>query len=108
MIIDNRELTPQQIAQAKMAGIPADRPGLLDTYPRMLYKKGEPDLNEASHNLATDANGGTALLPIGGHKNIITRIVLDEDEELTALGDGWETNVDRALKVGEKPAKQAA
>jgi len=35
----DRDFTPAEIIHAKKAGIPADRPGLLGPYPRMLYKK---------------------------------------------------------------------
>jgi hypothetical protein len=103
-----RQFSQVEIAHMRLAGVPADRPGLLGTYPRMLYKKGDPNANEGVHNLATDANGGTEVLPIDGHKDIITSIVSSEDEELASLEEGWAVSIDAALKVGAKPAKQAA
>lgn len=101
-----RQFSAAEMAHMRLAGMPADRPGLLGTYPRMLYKKGEPNLNEGAHNLATDANGGTEVLPIDGHKDIITKVVQSEDEELLASEDGWETSITEALKA--KQTKQAA
>lgn len=100
----NLELSPAQVAAAKMAGIPADRPGLLGDYPRMMYRKGTPNANDSSHNLAADANGGLSVLPIQGHKDIVTRVVDTMDEELLAAEDGWHETIDKALAPVAKKA----
>lgn len=107
---DNRELTPAQIAAARMAGIPADRPGLLGEYPKMLFRKRKPGDEAAIHNLATDANGGVSELPIQGEKNIVTLIVDSLDAELQASEEGWVDSVAKAAPKDAAPvsAKKAA
>lgn len=95
------ELTAAQIAAAQMAGIPADRPGLLGEYPKMLFKKGV--LGTGAHDLASDANGGASLLPIQGRTDIITRVVEDEADELAAADEGW---VDKIDKIAADEAKR--
>jgi len=98
----DRELSPAEIVHAKMAGIPADRPGLLGDYPKMLYRKGKPALGE--HALASDANGGLASLPIAGHDGVTTLTVASADEELAALEDGWHVTIAAAVAPAAKKA----
>lgn len=104
-MLSEKELTPAQILQAKMAGIPGDRPGLGGEYPKMLFKKGTPD--PESHALASDTNGGVALLPIQGHKDVITMTVDDVDAELTASEQGWFDRIEKALAAGKKAVSNA-
>jgi len=104
MAVD-RELSPAEIVHAKMAGIPADRPGLLGEYPKMLYRKGEPEIG--AHSLASDAIGGLSSLPIAGHAGVTTLTVESAEEELLALEMGWHSTIDAA--VAPPPvAKKAA
>jgi hypothetical protein len=97
----DRELSPAEIVHAKMAGIPADRPGLLGDYPKMLYRKGKPE--PGSHSLASDTNGGITALPIAGHDDIETLIVASDDEELFALELGWRASIKEALVPPPEP-----
>jgi len=78
------ELSPAQVAQAKLAGIPGDRPGLGADYPRMLYRSGEAE----DHKLLD------MPLPIQGHKGVETVIVHDELEEAEASEHGWTRTID--------------
>lgn len=100
-----RELSPAEIVHARMAGIPADRPGLLGDYPKMLYRKGKLGFGE--HSIASDANGGTSTLPIAGHDNLITLTVESADEELLALDEGWHASIAAAV-APTPPVKKAA
>lgn len=77
----NLELTPAQVQQAKLAGIPADRPGLMGEYPRMLYKLGRRD--EQSYLGNVDGE----FLTWG--KKVETKVVEDREEEVEALSEGW-------------------
>lgn len=95
MSLGDFELTPAQVAHAKLAGIPADRPGLLGEYPRMLYRSG----NGGDHNLLDTP------LPIQGHKGVETVIVHDELEELEASEHGWTRTIDgKVIPADDKDA----
>ena len=101
----DRELSPAEIVHAKMAGIPADRPGLLGDYPKMLYRKGKAEIGE--HSLASDALGGLKSLPIAGLDGLVTTVVASADEELIALDDGWHSSIAAAVAPAA-PLKKAA
>lgn len=73
---EKKELTDGQKAAARMAGIPADRAGLLAEYPKAVYRAGE---------------GAVYLgepFKIGGHL-IDTATVENAAEEADALEQGW-------------------
>ncbi|MBB4857007.1 hypothetical protein HNO88_000304 [Novosphingobium chloroacetimidivorans] len=99
----DRELSPAEIVHAKMAGIPADRPGLLSDYPKMLYRKGKPEIGQ--HSLVSDSIGGLSSLPIAGHDGVTTLVVDGPDDELAALEDGWHASLTAATAP---PAKKIA
>ena len=73
------KLTPREASLAKTAGVPVDRPGLGDEYPKMLYRPGD---NPAHHHLEEP------LLMQGKYK-CETLIVDDATEEDAALVEGW-------------------
>jgi len=98
-----RTLTPEEVARAQLAGIPADRPGLLGDFPKMLYKKGTPGMDQ--HALASDANGGVSHLPIAGHSGLTYLTVETLEDELAALDEGWVASIALATAA---PAKKAA
>lgn len=79
-----REFTPAEVAQARLAGIPADREGLGGEYPLMLYKPGD----NPSHNILDEP-----LLVQNKHR-VATMIVNDVDEELAAMEEGWSRSPD--------------
>lgn len=83
-MLDKHELTPAQVAHSKLAGIPGDRPGLGDDYPRMMYRDGKG----ADHKLLD------MPLPIQGHTNVETAIVYDALEEEEAAEHGWTRTID--------------
>jgi hypothetical protein len=105
MAVD-RELSPAEIVHAKMAGVPADRPGLLGEYPKMLYRKGTVEIGQ--HSLASDAIGGLSALPIAGHKEVATMTVETAEEELLALELGWHSTIAAAVAPAVSAKKAAA
>ncbi len=83
----DREFTPAEIQHMKMAGIPADREGLLSEYPLMMYRKGEN----------TEMLYGEPF----GRMDVVSMTVFNEDEELIASEQGWSRKV-----PGEEEAKR--
>lgn len=84
-MLDKHELTPAQVAHSKLAGIPGDRPGLGDDYPRMMYRTGGEG---ADHNLLD------MPLPIQGYKNVVSYVVESPEEEAEFLEQGWTRTID--------------
>lgn len=89
------ELTPAQVHQAKLAGIPADRDGLLGEYPRMLYRRGEGEHNHLGKPL-----------PVQDLGDFATKIVDNEEAELEAMEAGWSRSP--ASAMGDKKPPKAA
>lgn len=94
------QLTPAQVAHAKLAGIPADRPGLLGEYPLAMFRARKADeaapayLNQAFKTQGVD----------------VSMIVVDDAEaEAAASADGWTRTVDGKTEkvVSEKDARIA-
>lgn len=80
------ELSPAQVVQAKLAGIPADRPGLGDDYPRMLYlKTAKP---KAMHKLLDIS------LDMQGVPSVDWVVVESAEEEAEAMEHGWTRTID--------------
>jgi len=80
------ELSPAQVAQAKLAGIPGDRPGLGDEYPRMLYLKTAAP--KGIHKLLDMA------LDMQGVPNVDWVVVDSAEEEAEAMEHGWTRTID--------------
>lgn len=75
-----RELSAKEKEMAQIAGIPADRPGLLAEYPKAVYREAE---NEADAPMLY-----SAPFKING-KLIQAREVADPEEEEEAIALGW-------------------
>lgn len=88
------ELTPAQVNQARLAGIPADREGLLGEYPRMLYRRGNGDHSHLGKPL-----------PVQGLGDFETKTVENEEAELEALEAGWARSPTDAAAPAPKSAK---
>lgn len=107
------ELTEGQKLQAKIAGIPADRPGLGAEYPKMVYRPGPNERHVHMNQPLKIGNG--ALNRVGDKleagQEYETAFVDDPDDEAQALADGWLLSTDPgeqaryALKVAEERAK---
>lgn len=79
------QLTPAQVAHAKLAGIPANRPGLLGEYPLAMFRPRAADeappvyLNQPFKTQGVD----------------VSMIVVDDaDAEAVASAEGWTRTVD--------------
>jgi hypothetical protein len=86
-----RELTPSEVQQARIAGVPTSRPGYGGEYPKMLYKPG----TNPAHKLYDEP------LKMAGVGHFQTRTVQDADEEAVAVAEGW------ALKPEPSKSKAA-
>ncbi len=99
--IDAAELTEAQKLMAKVAGIPADRPGLNSEYPKMIYRPGQ----NPRHVLLNEP------LLIAGKFECETALVDSAEDEAEALANGWFLSPDpaeqqkHAAKVAEARAK---
>lgn len=95
---EKKELTAGQIAQAQIAGVPADRANLGGEYPKAVYREGEGAI----------LNG--VPFKING-KLIDTATVDNEEEEAEAISQGWYLTPDltaeqkRRDEIAEKDAE---
>jgi len=107
------ELTEGQKLQMKIAGIPADRPGLGAEYPKMVYKPGTNDRHIHMNQPLKIGNG--ALNRVGDKlepgQEYQTGFVDSPEDEMEALADGWLLSTDpgeqarQALKAADERAK---
>jgi len=88
----DRDFTPAEIIHAGLAGIPANRPGLLGEYPKMLYRAG-PGKAHTYQNVP---------LKMQGEYSADTLVVENAEEEREALAEGWGLTPD-----GKEPAPAA-
>lgn len=77
------ELTEAQKKAALFAGVPADRPGLGDEYPKAVYKA------DKGAQAGKDRMLNNEPLLVAGQHAVMTATVENEDEELEALEQGW-------------------
>lgn len=83
--MERRELTPGEVIHAKLAGIPADRPGLLGPYPRMLYRKAKPVRGPG----IIDGKEGNYINECGAGLFCDTQIADSAEHEAELRADGW-------------------
>lgn len=86
---ERKELTEGQMRAAQYAGIPADRPGLLDTYPRAVYKVGD----------GTVLNGQPFLIH---GVEVRCSTVGNAQEESEAKAQGWHLTPEEAATAPDK------
>ncbi len=91
------DLTAAQKLMAKIAGIPADRPGIGAEYPKMVYR---PGVNER-HMLLGER------LKIAGRFECETALVDNPDDEAEALASGWFTSPDPEVQEQEAAKREA-
>lgn len=88
---DKKELSEAQKLMAKIAGIPADRPGLGAEYPRMLYKPG----------VLTDHQLLGEDLKVQGKHAVESVVVENLEEEMEATAEGWSRSPDGVDAISE-------
>lgn len=98
--INSEQLTEAQKLMARIAGVPADRPGLGDEYPKMIYRPG----SNPRHMLLGEP------LKIAGKFECETALVDTAEEEAEALASGWFLSPDPAeqKKFADKLAAERA
>ena len=95
------QLTPAQVAHAKLAGIPDKRPGLFGEYPLAMFRPRKADEAQPVYlNQPFKTQG----------EDVSMLVVNNADEEVAASADGWTRTVDgkSEKEACEKDARIAA
>jgi len=104
----DREYTPAEVAQMRMAGIPADREGLGAEYPKMLYRK--TDIED--RHIQTDAStkcGETYLVQNNYGGLLCDTMIVNSPDEAEALAlEGWDVSPRAAHGQVDGLAKQVS
>lgn len=96
------DLTEAQKKMAQIAGIPADRAGLGDEYPKMVYRPGF-NARHQLENRSLKMGNGPAVTPdrlSEGYDNEIA-YVEDAADEQAAIASGWFLSHETARQEGE-------
>lgn len=92
---EKKELTEGQLAAAKSAGIPADRPGYGAEYPKAVYREDKAGKDRTLNN---------SPILVQGKFAVETATVNDEQEEAEALEQGWFLSPDLSAETKKRDA----
>lgn len=101
------DLTETQKRFAKIAGVPADRPGLGEEYPKMVYRPGTNPRHHLLDKPLPIGNGKVAGEKLSPGFDCETALVDSADDEAQALADGWFLSPDPAAQAAEVEKRNA-
>lgn len=101
-------LTEAQKKLADIAGVPANRPGLGDEYPKMVYRRGDNPRHILTNEALPVGNGAydARTDKLGKGEQYETAFVDNAEDEAQAVADGWLLSVDPVAQ--EKHALRVA